>query len=187
MKASEFRPGMAANMDGQVWIVTSYEHVKPGKGPAYAQLKLKNAITGANIEKRFRSTEELEQAIVDRREMEFLYADSEGGVFMDNETFDQITIPYDVLGNAMDFLKPNTVVTAQVYQGNVIAIDLPSTVELEVTDTPPELKGATVTNQLKEATCETGLKTKVPPFITVGEKVKISTETGEYVGRGSGD
>lgn len=177
---------MAIQMDGQAWLVVSYEHVKPGKGPAYTQVKLKNVQTGGHMEKRLRSGEEVEQVNIDRRQMEYLYSEASGAVFMDHENYDQTTIGPDVLGDALSYLKPNTSVTGMVYKGNVISIELPPMVELEVTDTTPGIKGATATNQLKEATCETGLKTRVPPFITKGEVIKIATETGEYQGRATG-
>ena len=183
MKSQELRNGMAVQVDGQVWLVTSREHVKPGKGPAYIQVKLKNIQNGSYIEKRLRSSEDIAQTNIDRREMEYLYSDNTGAIFMDNETFDQTTIPTDVLGDALLYIKPNTAVTGLIYNNSVISIELPASVELEITDTPPGIKGATATNQLKEATCETGLKTRVPPFITAGESVKVSTETGEYLGR----
>ncbi len=183
MKGSEIRNGQALEMDGQVWLVIKTEHVKPGKGPAYVQAKLKNARTGNHQEKRFRSSEEVDQAVIDKREVEYLYSDGSGAVFMDQETFEQSTIPNDVLGDSLLYLKENTVATAHVYEGNVINVELPPTVELEIKDTPPGIKGATATNQLKEAICETGLKTRVPPFINNGEVVKISTESGEYLGR----
>lgn len=183
MKGSEIRNGQALEMDGQVWLVVKTEHVKPGKGPAYVQAKLKNARTGSHQEKRFRSSEEVDQAVIDKREVEYLYSDGSGAVFMDQETFEQSTIPNDVLGDSLLYLKENTVATVHVYDGNIINIELPPTVELEIKDTPPGIKGATATNQLKEAICETGLKTRVPPFINNGEVVKISTESGEYLGR----
>ncbi len=186
LKSQELRNGMAIQIDGQPWLVVSYEHVKPGKGPAYAQVKLKNVQTGAHTEKRLRSGEDVEQVNIDRRNLEYLYSDQTGAVFMDSETYDQITISPDVLGDALLYLKPNTTTTGLVYNANVISIELPPAVELEITDTPPGIKGATATNQLKEATCETGLKTRVPPFITAGEVVRIATESGEYLGRATG-
>jgi len=183
MKSQELRPGMAVLMNGQVWLVSTREHVKPGKGPAYTQAKLKNIMTGAYQEKRFRSAEDVEQAFLDRRELVYLYTDGSGGVFMDNETFEQTTIGAEMLGNALDFLIEDTTITGLVYNGNVVNIDLPPIVELKVTDTPPGIKDATKTNQVKEATCETGFKTRVPPFIETDEVIKVSTETGEYLGR----
>ena len=170
-------------MDGQIWLVVSYEHVKPGKGPAYAQVKLKNLQTGSNIEKRFRSGEVVDQINLDRREMEYLYSDNTGAVFMDSETYDQHTIPAEVLGESLEYIKPNTVINGLVYNGTVLSVELPAAVDLEVTDTPPGIKGATATNQLKEATLETGLVTRVPPFIANGDVVRVSTTTGEYLSR----
>ena len=183
MKSQELRNGMAIGLDGQVWLVVKYEHVKPGKGPAYTQVKLRNIVTGAHQEKRLRSGEDVEQVDLDRREMEYLYSDASGAVFMDCQTYDQAAIAVDVLGDALVYLKPNTTVTALVFKGNVLAIEMPPVVDLEITKTTPGIKGATATNQLKEATCETGLKTRVPPFIKEGEVVRISTESGEYLSR----
>ena len=183
MKSQEVRNGMALEIDGQIWLVANTDHVKPGKGPAYTQLKLKNLKSGSHMERRLRSGEDVDQAVLDRRVMEYLYSDGSGAIFMDTESFDQSTIASEILGNAMDYLKPNSALTVLVYEGNVVSIELPGTVELEITDTPPGIKDATKTNQLKEATCETGLKTRVPPFINQGEVVRISTETGEYPGR----
>lgn len=183
VKASEIRTGIALDIDGQVWLVVNTEHVKPGKGPAYVQAKMKSVKSGGTTEKRFRSVDEVDQAVIDRRDMEYLYSDSSGAVFMDSENYDQTTIPEDVLGDGLLYMKPNTVVKGLVYEGVVISVELPAAVELEITDTTPGIKGATATNQLKEATCETGLKTRVPPFIKIGEVVRISTETGEYLSR----
>ncbi|MFW6039137.1 MAG: elongation factor P [bacterium] len=183
MKAQDLRGGNAIDLDGQLWVVVDVDHVKPGKGPAYAQVKLKNVKTGANVEKRFRSNEEVNRVDLDRRSMEFLYADASGAVFMDTETFEQHTIPSDVLGEAAKFIKPNTAITALVYGENVITVELPSAVDLKVESTPPGIKGATAHTQLKEATLETGLQTKVPPFISDGDVVRVSTETGEYLSR----
>jgi len=150
-------------------------------------VKLKNLVTGSHQEKRYRSSETVDRITLDRREMEYLYSESSGAVFMDTENYDQTTIDQGVLGDALQYIKPNDSVNGLVYNGNVVSIELPSAVELEITDTPPGIKGVTATNQFKEATCETGLKTRVPPFIKTGEKVRLSTETGEYLGRVTGD
>lgn len=183
MKAQDVKPGVAVDFDGQVYIVVKSDSVKPGKGPAYAQVKLKNIQTGKHIEKRLTSGEEVKDIAVDKREMEYLYEDAGGAVFMDNETFEQHSVPREVLGDALSYIKPNATLTGLFYQGQVLAVDLPTTVDLEVTDTPPGIKGATATNQLKEATLETGLKTRVPPFIAPGDVVRVNTETGEYISR----
>lgn len=183
MKAQDIKPGVAVDMDGQVYIVVKSESVKPGKGPAYTQVKLKNIQTGKHVEKRLTSGENVNDIAVDKREMEYLYEEPAGAVFMDSETFEQVTVPHDVLGDALSYIKPNATLTALYYQGQVLAVDLPATVDLEVSDTPPGIKGATATNQLKEATLETGLKTRVPPFITPGDIVRVNTDSGEYVSR----
>ncbi|MEM6552040.1 MAG: elongation factor P [Planctomycetota bacterium] len=183
MKANDLKPGMALTQDGQLFVCTKTEHVKPGKGGAFVQAKLKSMKSGNVTEKRYRSTDEIDVAILDRREMEFLYPEGDSAVFMDSETYDQASIPNDVLGDALLYLNPNEKLTGLHFEGNVISVELPPVVELEITDTPPGIKNATATNQLKEAVCETGLKTRVPPFINNGDRVRVSTETGEYQSR----
>ncbi len=183
MKATEIKPGMAVNIDGQLYVVTKTEHVKPGKGGAFAQLKIKNIATGGMNEKRFRSVDDVEGENLDRRGIEFLFDQGDTAVFMDLENFEQYELSADLVGDALQYLKPNTQTLGLFYQGNCITLELPASVELEITDTTPQVKGATATNQLKEATCETGLKTRVPPFISIGEVVKISTVDGSYMGR----
>jgi elongation factor P len=183
VKASELRPGMAAIMDGKLSVCVQAVHVTPGNLRAFVQAKLRCVADGAMIEKRLRSTEDIEQAFLDRREMEYLYSDNTGHVLMDNQNFDQITVSNDILGDSIKFFRPNTTLTALVYQGNVVSVELPKVVELTVVDTPVVAKGSTATTQLKEATLETGLKTRVPPFIAVGEVVRISTEDGSYLAR----
>jgi elongation factor P len=183
VKANDIKPGIALNVSGNLFIVTAAEHVKPGKGPAYVQAKLKAVAGGAVSDKRFRATEEVEQATLDRRPMQYLYTDATGHVFMDNESYDQFAIPADLLGDAMKYVKPNTSVDVLVYQGNPVSVELPKVVDLEVTDTIPQPKGATATNQLKEAELETGLKTRVPPFIENGQTIRVSTDDGSYISR----
>jgi len=183
MRANDLKPGNAVDLDGQLWLCVKTEHTKPGKGGAFVQAKLKNVKSGTNVEKRFRSTDDIDIVNLDRRELEYLYADGSGAVFMDNETFEQSTLSEDVLGDALLYVKPNTTVTGLVYQENVLTIELPASVDLEVTDTAPQVKGATATNQLKEATLETGLNTRVPPFVENGQMVKVSTDDGSYLGK----
>jgi elongation factor P len=170
-------------MDGKLYVVTKTEHRTPGNLRAFMQVKLKDVKSGVSIDKRLSSGEEVESVSLDRRSLEYLYSDNSGAVFMDIENYDQVTIDPDVLGDALLYLKPNTQVTGLVTEGKVVSIELPKVVELEITDTPPGIKGATATNQLKEATCETGLKTRVPGFIGTGETIRISTESGEYLSR----
>ncbi len=174
---------MAVRLDGALFVITQFNHVTPGNLRAFVQVKLKRVSDGASIEKRLRSGEDIDRVDLDRREAEYLYSDSTGHVFMDNESYDQFTLDADLLGDAMLFVKPNTTLTVLVAEGKPSAIELPHTVELVVTDTTPAIKGATATNQLKEATMETGLKTRVPPFITIGELLRISTEDGSYQSR----
>ncbi len=183
MKASEIKPGNAVNIDGQLFVVIKTEQVKPGKGGAFAQLKIKNVATGQNVEKRFRTVDDVDAVNLDRREIEFLYHDGTGGVFMDLETYDQTTLNDELLGDTLLYVKPNTTINGLFYNGNCVSIEPPAVVDLEVTDTAPQVKGATATNQLKEAELETGLKTRVPPFISNGEVVRVSTEDGSYLGR----
>lgn len=183
MKANDIKPGIALNLEGNLVIVTNAEHVKPGKGPAYCQIKYKSVATGSVNQKRLRTDEDVPQAVLDRRTMQYLYSDPSGHIFMDNETFEQAAISEDLLGDAMKFVKPNTDINVQVYENKPVNIDLPTTVDLEVTDTAPQPKGATATNQLKEAELETGLTVRVPPFIENGETVRINTADASYVGR----
>ena len=183
MKANDLRPGMAVTMDGKLYVCVHAAHVTPGNLRAFVQAKLRCLADGVIIERRLRSTEDLEQAFLDKRDMEYLYFDGTGHVLMDNQSYDQVTIPDDLVGESIKFLRPNTPLTVLVSEGNIVAIELPKVVELKVAETTPMPRGATATNQLKEAVLETGLKTRVPPFIEVGEVVRISTEDGSYVAR----
>ena len=183
MKSTDLRPGMAVVMDGTLYVITSFQHVTPGNLRAFVVVKLKNVATGLTSEKRLRAGEEIERVNLDRRAMEYLYTDATGAVFMDQETFDQTTISEQLVGELMVYVKPNTVINVLMHGEKPVSIELPGTVDLVVTDTTPQVKGATATNQLKEAELETGLKTRVPPFIEIGELVRVSTEDGSYVGR----
>lgn len=186
MKASEMRPGMAFVMDGQLCVCTQATHVTPGNLRAFVQAKLRRLSDGVMVEKRLRSTEEVEQAFLDRREMEYLYSDKDMHVFMDNQTYDQLMVSEELLGDAIKFFRPNTPVTALMHDGKIVSLELPKIVELTVTDTTPVPRGATATNQMKDATLETGLRTRVPPFIEIGEVVRVNTDDGSYGGRAKG-
>ena len=183
MKSNDLRPGMAINYEGILFIVTQFTHVTPGNLRAFCQVKLRNVLTGQLIDKRLRSGEEVEYVTLDKRPMEYLYAEADGFVFMDTETYDQVTVPKSFLEESIGYIKPNTVVVMLLNDGKVVSVDLPKTVDLVVTDTTPSIKGATVTNVGKDATLETGLKTKVPDFIKIGEMVRISTDDGSYLSR----
>lgn len=187
VKASDVRPGMAVTIDGELYICFQATHVTPGNLRAFVQAKLRRVSDGVIIEKRLRSTEDVEQAYLDRREMEYLYTDKSGHVLMDTTTYEQVTVPAEMLGEAIKYFKPNTPLTALLYQERVVSIELPKEVELTVTQTSPVPKGATVTNQLKDAVLETGLRTRVPPFIQVGEVIRISTADGSYLSRAKQD
>ena len=187
MKANELRPGSAIRLDGRLLVCIKTDHVKPGKGPAYLQAKFKSVTGDGVLERRLNTTDVLEDVTLDRRDMEFLYADADGGTFMDLETYDQMHLSSDLLGDALLYLAPNTQMTVLCLDANPITFELPASVDLTISETTPSVKGATATNQLKEATCETGLKTRVPPFIETGELIRISTADGSYMSRAKGD
>lgn len=188
IKATEVKRGQALMWDGQLHIVLETEHVKPGKGPAYVQAKMKNLETGTIKVHRINSSDKLEDATIDRRTMQYLYDSSGHGagpfVFMDNETFDQVEIDSDVLpGDQSQWLKESVEVTVLRHEGRPLGVEMPAVVELAIAETTPQPKGATATNQLKEAIVETGAKVRVPPFIDVGQVVRINPGTGEYLGK----
>lgn len=183
MKASDLRVGTAVNFDGKLYICVQAKHVTPGNLRAFVQAKLRSVADGIIIEKRFRSTEELEQTFLDRREMEYLYSDGTGHILMDTKTYDQTAVSDDLIGESIKFFRPNTPLIALVCEGNIVAIEVPKTVELTVAETTPAIKGATAKNQMKEAVLETGLKTRVPPFIDIGDVVRISTDDASYLAR----
>lgn len=183
MKAVDLRPGAAVRMDGKLYVVTKYEHRTPGNLRAFVQAKFKDVTGGGYVEKRLSSSEELESVSLDRRMAEYLYQDGDEYVFMDSESFDQFNVSSELAGEAMQYLRPNGTTEVMFFEGNPILIELPPSVELEVTECQPGIKGATATNQLKEAVMETGLKTRVPPFIEIGETLKISTSDGSYISR----
>ena len=181
--AGDFKNGITFDMDGQVLQVIEFQHVKPGKGAAFVRTKLKNVITGAVTERTFNPTDKFENAIVERKEMQYLYNDGDLYYFMDMETFEQIPINKDKLGDAFRFVKENEMCKIVSYKGNVFAVEPPMFVVLEVTDTEPGYKGDTATGASKPATLETGAVIKVPLFIDIGTKIKIDTRTGEYLER----
>jgi elongation factor P len=183
MRASDIRRGQAVVIDGKLFVVTNADHNTPGNLRAKVQFKLRDVIKGTIMDRRVGATEDIDTVNLDRRNVEYLYSDNEGHILMDLDTYDQTTIPKEVFGDDIKYLKPNTPLTALFHDGKVMSYELPKTVDLKVVDTPPGIKGATATNQLKEAEMETGLKTKVPGFIEIGETLRISTETGGYLSR----
>lgn len=181
--AGDFRNGITFDMDGDVMQIIEFQHVKPGKGAAFVRTKLKNVISGAVIEKTFNPTEKFENAHIDRKEMQYLYSDDGLYYFMDMETFDQIPLNEDKLGDNFKFVKENTLCKIISYKGNVFGVEPPLFVELEVVDTEPGVRGDTATNVTKPATLETGAVIKVPIFINTGDMLRIDTRTGEYLER----
>ena len=183
IKASDLRRGMGVEYNGQVFVVFSTEHVAKGNKRSYMQIELKNAATGQLLRERFRVDDQLEQAVFDRKQMEYLYSDGSSHVVMDPQSYDQIELPADLIGDKAVYLAPNIQLEVSLVDGRPITAELPNTVELDVVDTPPQVRGATATNQLKDAVCAGGARVRVPPFVENGTKVKVDTRTGEYLGR----
>jgi len=183
MRASDIKRGQAVLIDGKLYVVTGADHNTPGNLRAKVQFKLRDVLKGTIQDKRVGATDDIQTTNLDSRQVEYLYSDNDGHVLMDLETYDQNTIPKEVFGNDILYLKPNTQLTAMFHEGRIVSYDLPKTVDLKVTDTPPGIKGATATNQQKDATLETGLKTRVPPFIEIGEVIRVNTESGMYLSR----
>ncbi len=181
--AGDFRNGVTFDMDGSVMQVIEFQHVKPGKGAAFVRTKLRNVITGAVVEKTFSPTDKYPPAHIERREMEYLYSDGELFYFMDNETYEQIPLNEDKLGDNFKFVKENTVCKILSYQGNVFGVEPPMFMELTVTEAEPGVKGDTATGATKPVTLETGVQIKVPLFVNEGDIVKVDTRTGEYLER----
>jgi elongation factor P len=183
ISAGDFRNGITIEFEGNVYQIIEFQHVKPGKGAAFVRTKLKNIINGGVVEKTFRPTEKCPQARIDRKDMQYLYSDGDLYNFMDTETYDQIALNSETVGDALKFVKENEMVKICSYNGNVFAIEPPLFVELEITETEPGFKGDTATGASKPAIVETGAKVMVPLFVDQGEVIKIDTRTGEYLSR----
>ena len=184
ISVNDFKTGLTISVDNGIWKVIDFQHVKPGKGSAFVRSKLRNLRTGAIQEKTFRAGEKVEQAMIENRRMQYLYADGDNHIFMDNETFDQIELPGDYLKDELNYLKANMEVQVQSYEGEIIGVELPKTVELEVTETEPGIKGDTATGATKSATVETGYTLNVPLFVNEGDILVINTGDGSYISRG---
>lgn len=183
ISAGDFRNGMTLEIDGNVCQIIEFQHVKPGKGAAFVRTKIKNVISGGVVERTFRPTEKFPAARIDRVDMQYLYSDGDLYYFMNVETFDQIALNRDTIGDALKFVKENEMCKICSYNGNVFSVEPPLFVELEVTETEPGFKGDTATGATKPATLETGATINVPLFVNVGDKLKIDTRTGEYLSR----
>ena len=186
ISAGDFRNGVTFEMDGQVMQVVEFQHVKPGKGAAFVRTKMKNVITGAVVETSFNPTAKFEEATIERKTMEYSYADGNLYYFMDPESYELIPIDESLLGDSFKFVTENMPCVVMSYKGKVFAVEPPNFVELEVTQTDPGFAGNTATNATKPATLETGAEVKVPLFINEGDKIKIDTRTGEYLERAKG-
>jgi len=183
MKASDMKRGATVKIDGHLYSIVEYQHVKLGKGGAVYQTKFKKLSDGSIMDKRIRAEENIEEAYLDRRNYEYLYSSPGEHVLMDLENYDQISLDDAGFGDGQKFLRPNMQLQVSMYEGNPVIVQLPNTVDLKVTETDPEIKGATATNQYKSATVETGLSVQVPPFIKVGDVLRIDTRSGEYLTR----
>jgi elongation factor P len=181
--SNDLKNGMVLKIDGQLWSVIEFQHVKPGKGPAFVRTKLKNVLSGKVVDKTFNAGVKVETASVDKRDMSYLYNDGSGFVFMDKDNYDQFTISAEIVGDAANYMLENQDAVVAIHEGEPIYVELPASVILEVTFTEPGLQGDRSSGGTKPATVETGLQIQVPLFLEQGTKVKIDTRTGEYLGR----
>lgn len=183
ISAGDFRNGITIELEGNIFQIIEFQHVKPGKGAAFVRTKLKNIKSGGVVEKTFRPTEKFPQARIDRVDMQYLYSDGELFNFMNMETYDQIAVDQNTVGDSLKFVKENETCKVCSYNGSVFAIEPPLFVELEITDTEPGFKGDTAQGATKPAIVETGAQVNVPLFVNQGDKIKIDTRTGEYLSR----
>ncbi|HEY2556632.1 MAG TPA: elongation factor P [Diaminobutyricibacter sp.] len=180
---ADIRNGVVLNMDGQLWTVIEFQHVKPGKGGAFVRTKLKNVTSGKIVDRTFNAGAKIETANVDRRDFQYLYQDGDGYVFMDTSDYNQLTVTGVVVGDASNFMLENQSVTVALHDGEPLYVELPASVTLEITYTEPGLQGDRSTGGTKPATVETGYQIQVPLFLETGTKVKVDTRTGDYLGR----
>ena len=183
ISAGDFKNGVTLEIEGNIYQILEFQHVKPGKGAAFVRTKLRNIISGGVVEKTFRPTEKFPKAHIERKDMQYLYSDGELFHFMDVETYDQIALNEDAIGDALKFVKENEMVKICSHKGNVFAVEPPLFVELAIIDTEPGFKGDTATGATKPATVETGAVVYVPLFVDMGDVLKIDTRTGEYLSR----
>jgi len=180
---NDLKNGLVLNLDGQLWSIVSFQHVKPGKGGAFVRTTLKNVLSGKVVDKTFNAGTKVDTATVDRRDMTYLYADGADFVFMDSDTYDQITVPAETVGDAARYLLENSTVNVAVHEGTPLYVELPTSVELVISHTDPGLQGDRSTGGTKPATLETGAEIAVPLFVSTGERVKVDTRDGRYLGR----
>lgn len=183
LTTSDFKTGLTIEFDGDIWQIVEFQHVKPGKGAAFVRSKLKNIRNGNIQERTFRTTEKFQKAHIETRKMQYLYNTADEYTFMDNESYEQINLNEKQIKNELNYLLENMIVSIIMYNGETIGVDLPNTVELEVKETEPGIKGDTASGGSKPATLETGLVVQVPFFVNVGDKLIIDTRSGDYVSR----
>ena len=181
--AGDFKKGITVEWDGGVWNIVDFQHVKPGKGAAFVRTKIKNVMTGAVVERSFNPTDKMPRAIIETKEMQYVYNDGDLYYFMDVETYEQLPMTHDQVEDAIPFVKEGTNVTMRFFKGKAFSVEAPNFVVLEVTDTEPGFAGDTASNTYKPATLETGFTLQVPLFINVGDMIQIDTRTGEYLKR----
>lgn len=186
ISSNDFRNGVTILIEGNLWTVIEFLHVKPGKGSAFVRTRLKNVKTGSTVERTFRAGEKLERATVDKRQMSMLYNDDDGFHFMDQETFENVTLQREIIGGPADFLKDGMLVDVQFHDDTPIGVELPAHVELKIVETDPGFKGNTATNTFKPAKLETGATVQVPLFIESGDTIRIDTRDRGYIGRANG-
>jgi elongation factor P len=180
---NDLKNGMTLDLDGQLWNVVEFQHVKPGKGPAFVRTKLKHVLTGKVVDKTFNAGLKIDTATVDKRTMQYLYKEGTDFVFMDTETYDQFHVPGETVGDAANYMLESTEATVAMHEGVPLYVELPASVELVISYTEPGMQGDRSTGGTKPATLETGAQVQVPLFITTGEKVKVDTRSGDYLGR----
>jgi elongation factor P len=183
VSTNDFKNGMTIEMDGTLFQIIEFQHVKPGKGGAFVRTKLRNVLTGAVLERTFNAGVKVDQAIVERKDYQYLYPDADDYIFMDLQTYDQIHVPKDLVGSAADYLVEGASAQVALHEGVPITVDLPASMVLTITSTDPGVKGDTRTGAMKSATLETGAVVNVPLFVEEGETIKVDTRTGEYVER----
>lgn len=183
ISTSDFRNGMTLVLDNGLFTIVEFQHVKPGKGGAFVRTTLKNARSGAVVDRTFRASEKMDQAVIDKRDMQFLYRDAEEYVFMDTESYEQMNVAPATLGDAINYIIESMDVVLQMYEDEIIGVDLPAAVVLQISETEPGLQGDRVSGARKPATLETGLTVQVPLFVNPEERIKVDTRTGEYMER----
>jgi elongation factor P len=183
INASDFKKGLTIEIDGNVFVIVDFQHVKPGKGAAFVRTKIKNVITGGVIERTFNPTDKMPRAMIETKDMQYLYLDGDFYVFMDNETFEQMSLTKEQVEEALPYLKDNMDVQIKFFKGKPFSVQPPNFVELKVVETEPGVRGDTATNTMKPAKLETGFTVMVPLFVNTGEKLRIDTRTGEYMER----